>query len=46
LAQIVPSDAEFEKVIRVIHVPTVAGGKTLTVAMAGDTDVAVAYLKK
>lgn len=45
LAQIVPADADFAGDVRVIHVPEVAGGRTLTVAMDGETDVAVAFLK-
>lgn len=45
LAQIVPADADFAADLRVIHVPEVAGGRMLTVAMDGETDVAVAYLK-
>lgn len=45
LADIVPADADFSADLRVIHVPEVAGGRTLTVAMDGETDVAVAYLK-
>ena len=42
---IVPADADFAGDVRVIHVPEVAGGCTLTVAMDGETDVAVAFLK-
>jgi pyruvate, water dikinase len=45
MAEIVPADADFEKAVRVIHVPSVAKGRKLTIAMDGDTDVAVAYLK-
>jgi hypothetical protein len=45
LASIVPADAEFAAQIRVIHLPTVAHGRTLTVAMDGEMDVAVAYLR-
>ena len=45
LPSIVPADAEFAENIRVIHIPAVAGGRKLTVAMDGEMDVAVAYLK-
>lgn len=45
LAEIVPADAEFAGDVRVIHVPKVARGRKLTVAMDGETDVAIAYLK-
>ncbi|MEK7731594.1 MAG: pyruvate, phosphate dikinase, partial [Planctomycetota bacterium] len=45
LADIVPADADFAGDVRVIHVPEVAGGRKLTVAMDGETDVAIAYLK-
>jgi hypothetical protein len=45
LAEIVPEDAEFAAEIRVIHVPAVSGGRKLTVAMDGETDQAVAFLK-
>lgn len=45
MAEIVPRDAEFEQAVRVIHVPSVAQGRKLTIAMDGDTDVALAYLK-
>lgn len=45
LAQVSPADAEYESVVRVIHVPAVAGGRRLSVAMDGATDLALAYLK-
>ncbi len=45
LSAIVPADAEFERDVRVIHLPAVAAGRKLTIAMDGETDVAVAYLK-
>ena len=45
LVDIVPADADFAGDVRVIHVPEVAGCCTLTVAMDGETDVAVAFLK-
>jgi len=44
LPDIVPADAEFAGAIRVIHVPAVAGGRKLTIAMDGEKDCAVAYL--
>ena len=44
LSQIVPDDAEFEAEIRVIHVPGASNGRSLTIAMDGDTDNALAYL--
>ncbi len=45
LASIVPSDADFAADVRVIHVPAVARGRKLTIAMDGETDTAIAYLK-
>ena len=45
LAGIVPADAEFADDIRVIHVPSAAAHRKLTIAMDGETDQAVAYLK-
>ena len=45
ISQIVPDDAGFAEEIRVIHIPTVARGRKLTIAMDGDTDSALAYLK-
>ncbi len=45
LADIVPADADYAEDIRVIHVPAVAGGRKLTVAMDGETDAALAFLK-
>jgi len=45
LADIVPADTDFARDVRVIHIPKVARGRTLTVAMDGETDVAIAYLK-
>lgn len=45
LAEIVPADADFAGDIRVIHLPKAAGGRKLTVAMDGETDVAIGYLK-
>jgi len=45
LGDILPDDAEFADYIRVIHVPAVADGMTLAVALDGDREHAVAYLK-
>jgi hypothetical protein len=45
LAEVVPSEAEVADIVRVIHVPAIAQGRTLTVIMDGETDQAVAYLK-
>jgi hypothetical protein len=45
LTKIVPGDAEFADDIRVIHVPAVADGRKLQVAMDGESDVAVGYIK-
>ena len=44
LPQLVPQDAEFAGELRVIHVPAVSGGHSLSVAMDGETDTALAYL--
>jgi len=44
LSGLVPDDAEFEEDIHVIHIPAVAAGKKLTIAMDGETDQALAYL--
>ncbi len=45
LARLLPNDAEYEHIIRVVHLPSAAGGRTLTVAMDGETDEALAFLK-
>ena len=45
LASLLPKDADFAEIVRVIHVPTVAGGSMLTIAMNGETDEALAYLQ-
>ena len=45
LTALSPQDDEYEKIVRVIHVPAVAAGRKLTVAMDGATDHALAYLK-
>ena len=44
LADVVPDDAELASEIHVIHVPAVAQGRRLTLAMDGETDQAIAYL--
>ncbi len=45
LATLIPDDAEFCEVIRVIHVPSVANGRRLNLAMDGEIDRALAYLQ-
>ncbi len=45
LETISPRDADFATEVRVIHVPAVAGGKLLEIALDGETDRAIAYLK-
>ncbi len=45
LGKLLPADAEFDRDIRVMHVPAVSNGRKLTIAMDGETDAAVAYLK-
>lgn len=44
LADLLPDEADFATEIKVIDVPAVAAGRTLTVAMDGDSDTALAYL--
>jgi len=44
-ARLAPDDAEFSEALRVVHVPAVARGRKLTVAMDGETDTALAFLK-
>ncbi|MBI4719299.1 MAG: pyruvate, phosphate dikinase [Planctomycetes bacterium] len=44
LPDLVPDDAEFATFVRVIHVPAVAAGRTLRIAMDGQSDYGVAYL--
>lgn len=44
LAKVVPAEAEFAKEIKVIHIPAIANQRTLTVAMDGETDNALAFL--
>jgi len=45
LQRVVPADAEFAEDIRVIHVPGSAQGRKLQIAMDGETDKALGYLK-
>ena len=45
LPTLLPQDAAHAAPLRVIHVPAVAGGLTLTVAMDGERDQALAYLE-
>lgn len=45
LADVVPDDAEYADQVRVIHIPRVSDGRRLTIAMDGDTDRALAYLR-
>ena len=45
LAEIVPEYAQFADVVRVIDVPKATGGKTLTVALDGENEQAVAYFE-
>ena len=45
LAELVPDDAEYTEIVRVIHVPATAQGRKLTLAMDGESDRAMAYLK-
>lgn len=45
LRKVVPDDAEFDCDIHVIHVPSSAHGRRLQIAMDGETDRALGYLK-
>lgn len=45
LPKIVPNDADFVNDIHVIHIPAVANGRTLTIAMDGESDQALAYFE-
>lgn len=45
LAELLPEDADFASELRVVHVPSVSGGRRLHVAMDGDNDYAVAYVR-
>ncbi len=44
LAEIVPKDASFSDEVRIIHVPDVADGCRLQIAMDGEQERAVAYI--
>ncbi|RME40713.1 MAG: pyruvate, phosphate dikinase [Planctomycetota bacterium] len=44
LASILPADAEFEREVRVIHVPACTDGRTLTLIMNGEEEEALAFL--
>ncbi|MHC4698674.1 MAG: PEP/pyruvate-binding domain-containing protein [Planctomycetota bacterium] len=44
-ADVVAGDADFAEFIRVMHVPAVADGRSLTAAMDGEADYAVAFLQ-
>ncbi|MCO6437769.1 MAG: pyruvate, phosphate dikinase [Phycisphaerae bacterium] len=45
LAELLPEDAEFSEELRVICVPTATSGRRVHVAMDGEADYAVAYLR-
>ncbi len=45
LAEVLPDFADLDPWARLIHVPSVAGGRTLTVAMDGEDEQALAYLE-
>jgi hypothetical protein len=45
LGSLLPGDADYVRYVRCIHVPSVSGGRLLHVAMDGDSDHALAYLK-
>jgi hypothetical protein len=45
LAELTEADSDLAKVLRVIHVPSAAGGRRLTIAMDGATDSALGYLR-
>lgn len=44
LSELLPAQAALEDVVRVIHVPSVAGGRILKVLMNADLEEALAYL--
>jgi hypothetical protein len=44
LAKLLPDSAKFENVVKVIHVPDVAGGRLLNVDMDGEKQEALGYL--
>lgn len=45
LAKLLPKDADYQEQVRVINVPAAMSGKTITIAMNGDTDEALAFLE-
>ena len=45
LPDLAPGDTDFADAVRVIHIPAVSNNRKLTIAMDGETDTAVAYLK-
>ena len=45
LAKIAPEYQKFEDVVKVIQVPEATGGKTLTIALDGENEQAVAYFE-
>ncbi|GJM23815.1 MAG: hypothetical protein DHS20C16_02300 [Phycisphaerae bacterium] len=45
LESLVPKDADFAEIVRVIHVPSVTSNQKLHIAMNGETDEALAYLR-
>lgn len=46
LASVVPWAAETAGVVRLIHIPAVSGGATVSVAMDGENERALAFLKR
>ena len=46
VAELLPADAEFANVIRVIDVPRATQGRRLAIDMDGESDRAIAYLSK
>jgi hypothetical protein len=44
LAEVVPEHADLAEVVKVIHVPAVAGGRLLHVIMDSEADAALAFL--
>lgn len=45
LAEVSPDDAEFQNEVRVVNMPASTNGGKLTIAMSGDEDRALAYVK-
>ncbi len=46
LKEIAPDDSDFEDLLHVIDIPRIADGATLSIAMDGESDRAVAWLNK